>query len=150
MPSNIYGFNDKFDPNLGHVIPSLITKFRNAKKNNSNVIIWGNGKPKREFLHVDDLAEAVRFVMKLPHKKFMKHSYNSFLNVGSNEEISIHRLVNILKKIYNYNGKIQYDRLMPNGTLRKKLNSKRINNLGWSSKINLKDGLTNLVQSLKN
>ena len=150
MPTNIYGFNDKFDPNLGHVIPSLITKFSNAKKNNSHVIIWGNGKPKREFLHVDDLAEAVKFVMNLPHKEFMKHSYNSFLNVGSNEEVSISRLVNMLKKIYNYTGKIQYDRLMPNGTLRKKLNSKRINNLGWNSKINLKDGLTNLVNSLKN
>ncbi len=150
MPTNIYGLNDNFDPNLGHVIPSLITKFKNAKINNSEVVIWGNGKPKREFLHVNDLAEAVKFIMEISHINFTKNSYSSYFNVGSNEEISIKLLVNILKKIFNHDFKIRYDSSMPNGMLRKKLNSNRLNKLGWKSKIKLKKGLLDIVQSLIN
>ncbi len=150
MPTNIYGLNDNFDPNFGHVIPSLITKFKNSKLNNSEVIIWGNGKPKREFLHVNDLAEAVKFTMEISHKKFMSNAYNSYFNVGSNEEISIKLLVNLLKKLFNHDFKINYDSSMPNGTLRKKLNSNRLNKLGWQSKIKLKKGLSDLIHSLKN
>ena len=150
MPTNIYGLNDNFDPNFGHVIPSLITKFKNSKSNNSEVIIWGDGKPKREFLHVNDLAEAVKFTMEISHRQFMSNSYNSYFNVGSNEEISIKLLVNLLKKLFNHNFKIKYDSSMPNGTLRKKLNSNRLNKLGWKSKIKLKKGLSDLIQSLNN
>ena len=150
MPTNIYGLNDNFDPNFGHVIPSLITKFKNSKSNNSEVTIWGDGKPKREFLHVNDLAEAVKFTMEISHRKFMRNSYKSYFNVGSNEEISIKLLVNLLKKLFNHNFKIKYDSSMPNGTLRKKLNSNRLNKLGWKSKIKLEKGLSDLIQSLKN
>ena len=150
MPTNIYGLNDNFDPNFGHVIPSLITKFKNSKSNNSEVIIWGDGKPKREFLHVNDLAEAVKFTMEISHRQFMSNSYNSYFNVGSNEEISIKLLVNLLEKLFNHNFKIKYDSSMPNGTLRKKLNSNRLNKLGWKSKIKLKKGLADLIQSLNN
>lgn len=150
MPTNIYGLNDNFDPNFGHVIPSLITKFKNSKSNNSEVIIWGDGKPKREFLHVNDLAEAVKFTMEISHRQFMSNSYNSYFNVGSNEEISIKSLVNLLEKLFNHNFKIKYDSSMPNGTLRKKLNSNRLNKLGWKSKIKLKKGLADLIQSLNN
>ena len=150
MPTNIYGLNDNFDPNFGHVIPSLITKFKNSKSNNSEVIIWGDGKPKREFLHVNDLAEAVKFTMEISHRQFMSNSYNSYFNVGSNEEISIKLLVNLLEKLFNHNFKIKYDSSMPNGTLRKKLNSNRLNKLGWKSKIKLKKGLSDLIQSLNN
>ena len=150
MPTNIYGLNDNFDPNFGHVIPSLITKFKNSKSNNSEVIIWGDGKPKREFLHVNDLAEAVKFTMEISHTQFMSNSYNSYFNVGSNEEISIKSLVNLLEKLFNHNFKIKYDSSMPNGTLRKKLNSNRLNKLGWKSKIKLEKGLSDLIQSLKN
>ena len=150
MPTNIYGLNDNFDPNFGHVIPSLITKFKNSKSNNSEVIIWGDGKPKREFLHVNDLAEAVKFTMEISHTQFMSNSYNSYFNVGSNEEISIKLLVNLLEKLFNHNFKIKYDSSMPNGTLRKKLNSNRLNKLGWKSKIKLKKGLSDLIQSLNN
>ena len=150
MPTNIYGLNDNFDPNFGHVIPSLITKFKNSKSNNSEVIIWGDGKPKREFLHVNDLAEAVKFTMEISHRQFMSNSYNSYFNVGSNEEISIKSLVNLLEKLFNHKFKIKYDSSMPNGTLRKKLNSNRLNKLGWKSKIKLKKGLADLIQSLNN
>ena len=150
MPTNIYGLNDNFDPNFGHVIPSLITKFKNSKSNNSEVIIWGDGKPKREFLHVNDLAEAVKFTMEISHRQFMSNSYNSYFNVGSNEEISIKSLVNLLEKLFNHNFKIKYDSSMPNGTLRKKLNSNRLNKLGWKSKIKLKKGLSDLIQTLNN
>ena len=150
MPTNIYGLNDNFDPNFGHVIPSLITKFENSKSNNSEVIIWDDGIPKREFLHVNDLAEAVKFTMEISHRQFMSNSYNSYFNVGSNEEISIKLLVNLLEKLFNHNFKIKYDSSMPNGTLRKKLNSNRLNKLGWKSKIKLKKGLADLIQSLNN
>ena len=146
MPTNIYGKNDNFDTEFGHVIPALIAKFRNAKKNKRDVTVWGNGSAKREFLHVDDLAESVLFLMKLSHKKFMQASYQSYFNVGSGEEISIKSLISLLKKIFNYNPKIIYDKNKPNGTLRKKLNSSRLLKLGWKPKIKLIDGLKKIIQ----
>ncbi len=146
MPTNIYGKNDNFDTEFGHVIPALISKFRNAKRNKRDVTVWGNGSAKREFLHVDDLAESVLFLMKLSHKKFMQASYQSYFNVGSGEEISIKSLISLLKKIFNYNPKIIYDKNKPNGTLRKKLNSSRLLKLGWKPKIKLIDGLKKIIQ----
>ena len=88
--------------------------------------------------------------MEISHRQFMSNSYNSYFNVGSNEEISIKSLVNLLEKLFNHNFKIKYDSSMPNGTLRKKLNSNRLNKLGWKSKIKLKKGLADLIQSLNN
>ena len=146
MPTNIYGKNDNFDTEFGHVIPSLIAKFKNAKKFNKHVTVWGNGLAKREFLHVDDLAESVLFLMKLSHKDFMKYSFQSYFNVGSGEEISIKNLIILLKKIFKFNPKINYDKNKPNGTLRKKLNSNRLRKLGWRPKIKLIDGLKEIIQ----
>ena len=135
MPTNLYGPNDKFDLNNSHVIPGLIRKFHEAKINNSNTIqIWGTGKPKREFLHVEDLASAIEFLLN-------KEWSFELLNVGSGEEISIEDLSILIKKITNFNGEIEFDVSKPDGNPRKLLDSEKINSLGWNSKISLEEGI---------
>tara|TARA_B100000989_G_scaffold295985_1_gene278235 strand:+ start:134 stop:970 length:837 start_codon:yes stop_codon:yes gene_type:complete len=135
MPTNLYGPNDKFDLNNSHVIPGLIRKFHEAKINNSNTIqIWGTGKPKREFLHVEDLASAIEFLLN-------KEWSFELLNIGSGEEISIEDLSILIKKITNFNGEIEFDVSKPDGNPRKLLDSEKINSLGWNSKISLEEGI---------
>ncbi len=135
MPTNLYGPNDKFDLNNSHVIPGLIRKFHEAKINNSNTIqIWGTGKPKREFLHVEDLASAIEFLLN------REWSFE-LLNIGSGEEISIEDLSILIKKITNFNGEIEFDVSKPDGNPRKLLDSEKINSLGWNSKISLEEGI---------
>ncbi len=135
MPTNLYGPNDKFDLNNSHVIPGLIRKFHEAKINNSNTIqIWGTGKPKREFLHVEDLASAIEFLLN-------KEWSFELLNIGSGEEISIEDLSMLIKKITNFNGEIEFDVSKPDGNPRKLLDSEKINSLGWNSKISLEEGI---------
>lgn len=144
MPTNLYGENDNFNLKTSHVIPALISKFHHAiTSNQKQITVWGTGKPKREFLHVDDLAEACIFVMSLDKDKFLgaiNHNH-CYLNVGSGEEVSINDVVRDLKNISGFDGEIIYDNSMPDGTKRKLLDSTAIKNLGWESTISLEDGL---------
>ena len=135
QPANLYGERDNFDLNSSHVIPALIRKFHEAKINNEkNVVVWGDGSSEREFLHVDDLANAIYFCL----KNKIKHTY---LNVGGKDYISILKLSRIIKKITKFKGKIIFDKSYPNGVKKRNLDSSRIYKLGWKPKINLEKGL---------
>ena len=146
MPTNLYGQNDNFDPFHSHVIPALISKFHQAKTDNKKtILISGNGKAKRDFLHVDDMAEACIKIM-----EFNKQKYNkiidircSHINIGSGEEISIKELVIKIAKIVGFNGKIKFDIKKTNGMDRKILNINKIKKIGWNKKISLDKGLMN-------
>tara|TARA_B100001057_G_scaffold80269_1_gene75452 strand:- start:77 stop:1006 length:930 start_codon:yes stop_codon:yes gene_type:complete len=135
QPANLYGKGDNFNLKSSHVIPALVKKFYIAKfKKRKKVEIWGSGKVKREFLNVDDLANAINFCL----TKKIKYS---FLNVGSGEHISIKNLALLIKKITNFKGKIHFNKKYPDGVKLRKLDNKRIVSLGWKAKINLKNGL---------
>jgi len=135
MPTNLYGPGDNFDLEKSHVLPALIRKFHDAKVNGSrSVTVWGTGSPRREFLHVDDLAEAVVFLME-------NYSDERIINVGSGEDIGISELADLVKEIVGYRGEISFDAAMPDGTPRKLLDVSRIRSLGWAPKIALRDGL---------
>jgi GDP-L-fucose synthase len=138
MPTNLYGEGDNYHPNNSHVIPGLIRRFHESKiKDAPSISIWGTGTPMREFLYVDDMADACLFVMNL-----QKNDYNStHLNIGSGNEVSISDLANIIGKEVGYAGKILFDKSKPDGTPRKLLDSSKINNLGWKSKIGLEEGI---------
>lgn len=135
MPTNLYGQNDNYDLNNSHVIPALIRKFHEAKEHHAPFVeIWGSGKPRREFLHVDDLAEACLFLM-------LNYNGQSLINVGFGEDISISELAALIKEIVGYAGEVRYNAAMPDGTMVKHLDSSRINNLGWKPRIHLRHGL---------
>ena len=137
MPCNLYGPGDHWNDVTSHVIPSLMTRFHNAKTNGDEIVtVWGDGSPLREFLYVDDLAEAI--IIALQH-----YSDSSPLNIGSGEEVSISNLVRQVADIVGYTGRISWDISHPNGTPRKLLQSARIRALGWSPHTSLKDGLAN-------
>ena len=143
MPTNIYGTNDNYHPENSHVLPSLIRKIFEAKKNNENSInVWGTGSPKREFLHVDDLADACFFLLK---------NYNEagIINVGYGIDISIKELVNLLVKLIDYNGEIIFDESKPDGTPKKQLDITKLSNLGWKSKVEFQDGLIKTISEFK-
>ena len=135
QPTNLYGFNDNFNLKSSHVLPALIRKFYEAKINKKkHVEIWGTGKATREFMFVDDLSLAIKFLIK---KRF---KYN-VINVGSGEEISIKKLAQKIKNIIGYKGKIVFNKNYPDGTPRRIVSSKKINDMGWVSKIKLDDGI---------
>ena len=135
MPTNLYGINDNFDKYDSHVMPALIRKFAEAKESNANEVeIWGTGKPKREFLFVDDLAEAILTIDK-------KYNDVKPINVGFGEDISIKKLSYKLKKLFKFNGKIKFNKDFPDGTPRKLLDVKQIEKLGWRPKTSLEKGL---------
>tara|TARA_B100000579_G_scaffold193110_1_gene157870 strand:+ start:6715 stop:7560 length:846 start_codon:yes stop_codon:yes gene_type:complete len=135
MPTNLYGPNDNFSDNESHVIPGLIHRMHKAKINNQNKFeIWGTGKPLREFLYVDDLADSIEFLMK-------NETDFDLINIGSGEEISIAELANLIQKVIGFEGEIVFDKNKPDGNPRKLLDSSKINSLGWESKTNLYDGL---------
>ena len=135
MPANLFGIGDNYHPENSHVIPALIRKFHEAKINNEkNVVVWGDGSSEREFLHVDDLANAIYFCL----KNKIKHTY---LNVGGKDYISILKLSRIIKRITKFKGKIIFDISYPNGVKKRNLDSSRIYKLGWKPKINLEKGL---------
>mgnify|MGYP000920381651 CR=1 FL=1 len=151
MPTNIYGINDNFDKVNGHVIPSMISKFLEAKKNNKkSVHLLGTGKPKREFLYAADLAKAIIITLETSKKKLINLYGNKLpiLNVGSGEEITIRELSKKIAKITKYENTIYFDKNYPNGTLRKKLNSNRIKKLGWKPTISLNEGLKKVINSI--
>ena len=138
MPTNLYGPNDNYHPQNSHVLPALLRKFHEAKiNNNPSVEIWGTGSPLREFLHVDDLAEACVFLLN-------NYDEKSFVNVGVGEDISIKDLALLIKDIVGYEGDLVFDTTKPDGTPRKLMSVKRINDLGWKSKISLREGITSV------
>lgn len=135
MPTNLYGINDNFDLKTSHVLPALIRKIHEAKINNqSEVIMWGTGKPKREFLYVDDLAEACIHLMN-------NYSEELHVNVGTGEDVMISELVDIIKNIVGYKGKIINDLSKPDGTPRKLLDVSLLHSTGWKHKVQLEDGI---------
>ncbi len=153
MPSNLYGPGDNYHPENSHVIPGLINRFHKAKINNlSSVTIWGTGKPKREFLYVDDMARASVHIMNLDKKKYDDHTSSmcSHINVGSGEDLTIKELAKIIKDVVGYKGDINFDPSKPDGAPRKLLNSNLINSLGFKPKIDLKEGLKKTYQEYLN
>jgi len=135
MPANLYGINDNFIPEHGHVIPGIITKMHNAMKNGEDSIeCWGDGTPTREFLYVDDLADACYWLMENYNEK-------EFVNVGSDEELTIKELVEKLTKEFGFTGKVNWNTDKPNGTPRRKLDNTKLKELGWKSKTSFDDGL---------
>ncbi|RNI35427.1 GDP-L-fucose synthase [Hanamia caeni] len=135
MPTNLYGPGDNYDLKNSHVLPALLRKFHEAKeKGEANVTIWGTGKPRREFLHSDDLAEACLFLME---------HYNdpAIINIGVGKDISIGEMAQMIKKISGYNGELIFDTSMPDGTFQKLLDVSKLNALGWQAKIGFEEGL---------
>jgi len=142
MPTNLYGPNDNYDLNNSHVLPALIRKFHEAKTNRSEeVVVWGTGAPKREFLHVSDLADACFFLMK-------NYSDSQFVNVGTGEDLSIKDLAYMIKKIVGFEGEIVFDETKPDGTPRKLMDVNKINNLGWKHRIELEEGIGSVYSEL--
>lgn len=135
MPASIYGIYDHFEPERGHVIPSLIRRMHEAKAGGApEVVVWGSGSPRREFLHADDLAEAIFLLMEQYEKK-------EFLNIGTGEDISIKELALLVKETVGYEGALVFDTTKPDGMPRKLLEADKIRALGWSPKVALADGL---------
>lgn len=135
MPTNLYGINDNFNLQNSHVLPALLRKFIEAKQNNSSeVVVWGSGTPMREFLFVDDLAEACVFLMQ---------NYNDAetVNIGTGEDVTIKELAETIKKTVGFEGELVFDATKPDGTPRKLLDVSKINNLGWKHKVNLQEGI---------
>jgi len=143
MPTNLYGPNDNYHPLNSHVIPGLIRKFHEAKIANKKIVkVWGSGMPKREFLYVDDLANACTYIMDLSKKKFKDIAGpSSFLNVGSMQEFTIKKISSMIANTVGFKGKIEFDNAFPDGTPRKLLDSKKIHTLGWSPKHDIVFGL---------
>ncbi len=145
MPTNLYGPGDNYHPENSHVIPALIRRIHEAKKNKlPQVTIWGSGIPRREFLYVDDMATACMHVMNLDYTTFTTHTHpmESHINVGYGEDITISELAETISDTIRYNGKIKFDTTKPDGAPRKLMDSTRINTLGWKAKVSLQKGLT--------
>jgi len=144
MPTNLYGMGDNYHENNGHVIPALIKRFHEAKVNNARkVIIWGSGNPRREFLYVDDMATACTHVMNLDKEEYQSQTKPmlSHINVGTGEDITIKELAKTISKIIGFKGRIEFDTTKPDGPKRKLMDSSRLNNLGWRSKVGLEQGI---------
>lgn len=140
MPTNMYGPNDNYDLQNSHVLPALLRKFHEAKESGSpSVEIWGTGKVKREFLHVDDLAEAALFAMENYNEK-------ELLNVGTGKDVTILELAETIQKIVGYTGEMKFNTSKPDGTPRKLLDVSKINALGWKAKIDLEEGIRSVYQ----
>jgi GDP-L-fucose synthase len=135
MPTNLYGPNDNFDLASSHVLPALLRKVHEAKKSRSGkFVVWGSGSPKREFLHVDDMAAACIHVIK-------KSDFNGMVNIGSGEEISIRQLAELMCEVVGFDGSLEFDASKPDGTPRKLLDVSRLKAMGWRPTITLKDGI---------
>lgn len=135
MPTNLYGIGDNYDLDNSHVLPALIRKMHEAKiSNSSEVIVWGSGRPKREFLYADDLAEAITFVMQ-------NYDKGELINIGTGEDLTILELAELVKSIVCFNGKIIFDSSKPDGTPRKLMDVSKLHHLGWKHTISLKEGI---------
>ncbi len=140
MPTNLYGPGDNFDLEKSHVLPALIRKFHDAKVNGAaSVTLWGSGKPLREFLHVDDLADACLFLMK-------EYESPEIINIGVGEDLSIAELASMVSDVVGFSGQIEYDSTKPDGTPRKLVDTSRINELGWKAQTNLREGIQDTYQ----
>ena len=143
MPTNLYGPNDNFNLETSHVLPALLRKFHEAKvEEKDSVTIWGTGKPLREFMYVEDLADAIVFMMENINAKDLYENGITHLNAGTGKDISISDLANLIAEITEFKGKIVYDSSKPDGTPRKLMDVTRLNNLGWKYKTELQDGIT--------
>ena len=143
MPTNLYGPNDNYDLQNSHVLPALIRKFLTAKKNNApSVILWGTGKPLREFLHADDLADACLFLMD-------NFNEEGLVNIGTGEDLPIFELAQLVQKIVCYEGKIELDSRKPDGTPRKLMDVSKLHNMGWRHRISLEEGIKKVVEEVK-
>jgi GDP-L-fucose synthase len=143
MPTNLYGPNDNYDLNNSHVLPALIRKFHEAKQNAAPaVILWGSGKPRREFLHADDLADACFFLME-------RYNEPGLVNIGTGEDLEIGELALLIKDIVGYTGEIRHDLSKPDGTPRKLMDVSKLHNFGWKAAIPLPDGLRRVYDEYK-
>ncbi|MBN8855521.1 MAG: GDP-fucose synthetase [Sphingobacteriales bacterium 50-39] len=143
MPTNLYGPNDNYDLNNSHVLPALIRKFHEAKKKGEpSVMLWGTGKPRREFLHADDLADACFFLMQ-------QYNEPGFVNIGTGEDLEIGELALLIKKIVGYEGKIEHDLSKPDGTPRKLMDVSKLSKLGWKAAISLEEGIRRVYEDFK-
>lgn len=143
MPTNLYGPNDNYHPENSHVLPALIRKFHEAKKNNSDAVtVWGSGTPKRQFLHTDDLADACFFLMQ-------EYSGREFVNIGAEGDISILDLALLIKKITGFEGEIVFDRSKPDGTPRKLMDVSKLTSFGWRPKITLESGVASVYREFE-
>jgi GDP-L-fucose synthase len=145
MPTNLYGENDNFHPENSHVIPALLRRFHEAMLNNdASVTAWGSGKPKREFLHVDEMAAASIFVMNLDSETYQRETSPmlSHINVGTGVDCTIRELVETVAKVVGFKGEIKFDASKPDGAPRKLMDVSRLERLGWKAKIDLEEGLT--------
>lgn len=157
MPTNLFGSGDNYHPENSHVIPALIRKFHEAKEKGSpTVTVWGTGIPMREFLYSDDMAEACVFVINMADENFQpllasdrNDGLPPVLNVGTGSDLSIAELASLVKDIVGYDGEIIFDTTKPDGTMRKLMDSGRINKLGWKASTSLRDGLSNAYQDFK-
>tara|TARA_B100000927_G_scaffold10940_1_gene8666 strand:- start:984 stop:1934 length:951 start_codon:yes stop_codon:yes gene_type:complete len=145
MPTNLYGPNDNFDHNTSHVLPALISKFHGSLEKSKHWIVklWGDGSPKREFLHVDDLAEALVICMD-------KYDSDDIINIGTGEDVTIKELAETIIDVVGYENDYEWDTSKPNGTPRKVLNVDKIKSLGWEPKISLREGIKSTYESYKN
>ncbi len=152
MPTNLYGPGDNYHPENSHVIPGLIRRFHEAKVSNATeVVIWGSGLPRREFLYVDDMADASVFVMNLEKKNYdnQTEQMQSHLNVGYGNDLTIAELAGIISQVVGYEGKVKFDLNKPDGTSRKLMDSSRINSMGWRPKTNIRQGLAMTYEDAK-
>ncbi len=146
MPTNLYGIGDNFDLNNSHVLPALLRKCHEAKCQNKKTLeVWGTGTPRREFLNVDDLADACLFVMNLSNEIYQTQTQPmlSHLNIGMGEDISIRELAELIARVVGFEGELVFDISKPDGTPRKLLDVSRLKNLGWQAKISLEEGIRN-------
>ena len=143
MPTNLYGPNDNYDLKNSHVLPALLRKFHSAKVNNApSVEIWGSGSPKREFLHVDDLADACYTLMQ-------EYDGEDWFNIGTGEDISIKELALLIKEVVGFEGELTFDSSKPDGTPRKLMDVSKLHNIGWKHQIELKEGIQKVYQEVK-
>ncbi|WP_043739189.1 GDP-L-fucose synthase [Thioalkalivibrio nitratireducens] len=149
MPTNLYGPNDNYHPENSHVVPALLRRFHEAKQQNAKaVVIWGTGTPKREFLHVDDMAAACLHVMNLPEDTYWGavHPMQSHINIGTGQDCSIRELAETIARVTGYEGRLTFDSSKPDGMPRKLLDTSLIRSLGWQPRIALEDGLNDAYQ----
>jgi GDP-L-fucose synthase len=144
MPTNLYGPNDNFDPLNSHVLPALVRRFEEARREEADqVVVWGSGNPRREFLHSDDLARACRYVLEQTDERRL-------LNVGTGIDVSIRELAELIAELTGFQGTIAFDLSKPDGTPRKVLDVSRLNGLGWNPSITLRHGLQQVIQAYRN
>jgi GDP-L-fucose synthase len=149
MPTNLYGINDNFHPENSHVIPALMQRFHEAKVNkDSEVVVWGTGNAMREFLYVDDMAQASLFVLELDEETYKTNTQPmiSHINVGTGKDITIREMAETMKEVVGYKGRLVFDATKSDGAPRKLIDISRLKRMGWEYNVDLKDGLTSVYE----